>query len=42
MRVNVGDTAPNVQLTTMNDTTVHMAELWQPNGVIVSFLRHFG
>jgi len=42
MRLQVGDTAPNVQLRTMHDTPVHLAEIWQPGGVIISFLRHFG
>jgi len=42
MRVSIGDNAPNVQLTTMHDASVQLAELWQPHGVILSFLRHFG
>ena len=42
MRLHVGDVAPNVQLTTMSDTSVHITELWQSHGLIISFLRHFG
>lgn len=42
MRLHIGDAAPNVPLITMDDATVHLAELWQPGGLIISFLRHFG
>lgn len=42
MRLQVGDAAPHVQLTTMHDTLVSSPELWQNHGLIISFLRHFG
>jgi hypothetical protein len=42
MRLHVGDAAPNVQLIDMHDTLVHLTDKWQPRGLIISFLRHFG
>ncbi|MFN5059053.1 MAG: hypothetical protein ACK5GU_03960 [Chloroflexota bacterium] len=42
MRLQVGDVAPNIQLTDMHETPVQLAEMWQPRGLIISFLRHFG
>lgn len=42
MRLQVGESAPNISLMTMHDVTVQLADVWQPGGVIISFLRHFG
>ncbi|MFZ9856897.1 MAG: hypothetical protein ACO3F2_01010 [Roseiflexaceae bacterium] len=42
MQIQVGDSAPNVQLIDMHGTSVQLADLWQPHGLIISFLRHFG
>jgi peroxiredoxin len=42
MRLQIGDNAPNMSLLNMQDTTVLLADVWQPHGLIISFLRHFG
>ncbi len=42
MRIRVGDLAPQVHLLDMHDVQVSLAELYQPHGLVISFLRHFG
>ena len=39
---HVGDAAPDATLLSLASEPVALSALWQRNGLILTFLRHFG
>lgn len=38
----IGDAAPNVAVFDTEGKTVHLAEYWRDQPLVLAFLRHFG
>jgi peroxiredoxin len=42
LALQVGDAAPDVELTASNGSRVRLSALWQSQPLLLVFLRHYG